>query len=393
MVDDEELLKIASLISSWGIIEVIYFADSFGSLDSSSVKNIATKLAKCWSGQLGIHAHDNKGLALSNSLAAQEVGVQYLDSTLCGMGRGAGNVKTEFLLVEMVQRGMGPYYPDALFPIIDSVFYKLKEHYRWGPNIYYYLAAIHGIHPTYVQEMLGDERYDTEQMLSAINFLKPTDSSFFSLEKMLRASAGIEGNEKGTWSAKGWLAGRTVLILGAGISTEKYIDSLKVFVKQHKPFVLCLNINEAVPTDMVDAYVACHDVRILMESDLYKKLGKPILIPLSHVPDRVCEAIAGTELLDYGMRIDKSCLDILNTGCVLPSPLAFMYAIAASTASGAERILLTGVDGYSGSDLRQVEMIDMIEKYNKQPTAIPLIAITPTIYPLDQKSIFDPDLL
>jgi len=70
-----------------------------------------------------------------------------------------------------------------------------------------------------------------------------------------------------------------------------------------------------------------------------------------------------------------------------------MYAIAASTASGAERILLTGVDGYSGSDLRQVEMIDMIEKYNKQPTAIPLIAITPTTYPLDQKSIFDPDLL
>jgi len=391
-VNQDELIRISGLVSSWGVNEVLYFADSFGSMGPDSVRQIAETIAKGWSGPLGIHTHDNKGLALSNSIAAQEAGVRYLDSTLCGMGRGAGNTKTEYLLVEMMQRGLGEYFPDALFPLVMQDFNKLQQRYQWGPSIYYYLSAIHGIHPTYIQEMLGDERYDTDQVLSAINFLKSSRVPFFSFENMLRAAAGIEGDEHGAWSAEDWLNGRTVLILGSGPSTKKYIEAIQLFVGRHKPVVLCLNVNEAVSVDMVDAYVACHETRILIESDSYSSLGKPLILPLSRVPDSIREALQGVEILDYGLRVNDDSFEIAENGCVLSSSLALTYAISVATAGGAEKILMAGVDGYDASDSRQLEMVDVLNKYEAIPNSISLTAITPTTYPIQQRSIFEPEI-
>ena len=391
-VDADELSNVASLVSSWEIIEVLYFADSFGSLDPSSVKKIVNSLLIGWSGALGIHAHDNKGLALSNSLAAQRMGVEYLDSTFFGMGRGAGNTRTEFILTEMRSLSLGDYYPDAIFPLILNEFNKLQQKHRWGPNIYYYLSASYGIHPTYIQGMLGDERYGTEQILSAINFLKPCDSNSFSFKNMLRASLGIQGSEHGEWSAKNWAKDKTILIIGSGESTIKYIEIIKDFIVKKSPIVLCLNINNVVPSDIVDAYVTCHETRILIESEHYSDLNKPIIMPLKRIPDSIYRAIQRVEILDFGLKVKEDTFRINDNGCVLSSPLAFSYAVSVANAANANRILLVGVDGYEPSDLRQIEMIDIIKKYNKIQGRISITAITPTTYPINQKSIFDPDI-
>jgi len=391
-VESDELSRVATTISSWGTIDVLYFADSFGSMEPASVQEIVAVVRLGWHGALGIHTHDNKGQALANSLAARDAGVTYIDSTMSGMGRGAGNAKTEYLLVELMRRNAGRYFPDALFPLVLQDFHKLQLKHQWGPNIYYYLSAIHGIHPTYIQEMLGDERYGTDQILSAINFLKSTRVPFFSFENMLRAAAGVEGNENGKWSARDWLEGRTVLILGAGPSTKRYIDSIRRFVERHRPVVFCLNVNESVPVDMVDAYVACHETRILIESDSYANLERPIILPLSRVPFSIKEALDGVEIYDYGLRIEKDRLDIFENGCVLDRPLALTYAISVATAGGSGRVLITGVDGYEASDSRQLEMIEVLNQYLDKEDAINLTAITPTTYPVDQRSIFESEI-
>ena len=147
-VESDELSRVATTISSWGTIDVLYFADSFGSMEPASVQEIVAVVRLGWHGALGIHTHDNKGQALANSLAARDAGVTYIDSTMSGMGRGAGNAKTEYLLVELMRRNAGRYFPDALFPLVLQDFHKLQLKHQWGPNIYYYLSAIHGIHPT-----------------------------------------------------------------------------------------------------------------------------------------------------------------------------------------------------------------------------------------------------
>ena len=391
-LDLKDLSDMAQQIENWNCIEVLYFADSFGNMSPESVATIVTTITTKWSGALGIHTHDNKGQALANSINAIEYGVTYIDSTLLGMGRGAGNAKTETLLVEIVERDLGEYYPDALFPLILQDFHLLQNQYNWGPNIYYFLSAVHGIHPTYIQEMLGDERYDTEQILSAISFLKKTGAPFYSLESMLRAISGIAGDECGDWSAKGWAKDKNVLIIGSGPSTKRYIYDLTRYIKREKPIVLCLNINEFVPEELVTAYIACHETRILIESDRYSDLIKPLILPLSRIPKEMRSLLSDANILDYGLRIKEGEFQIFENGCVLDSSLALIYAMSLASVSCAKKILLTGIDGYEKSDPRQQEMVTALERYNRLGGTIPIYAITPTTYPIKQRSIYEPNV-
>ena len=65
----------------------MYFADSLGSLNSRTTKEIAKTFRNNWDKDLGIHAHNNLGLALSNSIVANNNGVKWIDCTIHGMGR------------------------------------------------------------------------------------------------------------------------------------------------------------------------------------------------------------------------------------------------------------------------------------------------------------------
>ena len=85
-------------------VDIFYFADSFGNLNAKKVKEICQIIKKNWNKEFGFHAHDNCGLALKNSLCAISNGAKWIDSTIMGMGRGAGNVSTEDLLKEIKKR-------------------------------------------------------------------------------------------------------------------------------------------------------------------------------------------------------------------------------------------------------------------------------------------------
>ena len=392
-ISNDRLVDISRMIASWNIIEVLYFADSFGSMDPDAVKKVVECLSIGWSGKLGFHAHDNKGLALPNTLKAQECGVEYLDATLCGMGRGAGNTKTEYLLVEMVQRNLGEYFPDALFPLVLQEFGDMQEKYGWGENIYYFLSAIYGIHPTYIQEMLSGELYDTEQILSAINFLKNSKESFYSFEKMLSAIVGIEGNQSGTWSAAGWAKDKDVLILAPGPELQRHIKVIRSYIKKNQNLVvLCLNVNKHVPEDMVTAYVACHETRILIEADSYSHLGVPIILPLDRIPISIKKSLDNINLLDFGLSIKQRLFQVNDKGCILGNSLSLFYAIAVATASNANRIFIAGADGYEVSDPRYNEVSSLFEQYSAIDNALPICAITKTTYPIVQRSIYDPNI-
>ena len=81
--------------------DVLYFADSLGNMREEDIIKTISLLRNNWFKDLGIHTHNNKGLALSNTLVALRNGVNWVDSTVRGMGRGAGNAETEILLSEL----------------------------------------------------------------------------------------------------------------------------------------------------------------------------------------------------------------------------------------------------------------------------------------------------
>ena len=102
---EKDYIETAKKIATWDVIDVLYFADSLGNMVPEDIQKICQLLKKSWPSSLGIHTHNNKNLALINSMTAVENGVTWCDSTITGMGRGAGNVSTEGLVMEMNLNG------------------------------------------------------------------------------------------------------------------------------------------------------------------------------------------------------------------------------------------------------------------------------------------------
>lgn len=126
-------------------LDVLYFADSYGRMDVEDVTRIATLLRSEWGGDIGFHAHNNLGRAISNCKAARASGVEWIDGTVLGMGRGAGNAN-----IDELRLISGRPLNDIE---VDDDFEALKLKYGWGPNWLYALGARLGIHPMVIQKL------------------------------------------------------------------------------------------------------------------------------------------------------------------------------------------------------------------------------------------------
>jgi 4-hydroxy 2-oxovalerate aldolase len=175
----EEIREGAKKIKKWNAVDVLYLADSLGGMNHDSVNYSFKAIKEGWSGLTGFHGHNNKSNALGNSLEAVDIGVDWIDSTIYGMGRGPGNTEIEYLLHELNKRNY-EFNINPIYRLVLGEFQSLKEQYRWGPSLPYYLSAEYNIHPIYIQKMLL--KYPSHIVLKAIFYLKNKDARFFNDE-------------------------------------------------------------------------------------------------------------------------------------------------------------------------------------------------------------------
>jgi 4-hydroxy 2-oxovalerate aldolase len=87
----------------------IYLADSNGSLTPEEVGNLFMHLGEVVSVPLGFHAHDNLFSAQANAISAIKHGVRFIDASLYGLGKGAGNLRTEGFISYLCSMKMSKY--------------------------------------------------------------------------------------------------------------------------------------------------------------------------------------------------------------------------------------------------------------------------------------------
>lgn len=140
---------------------VIYLVDSYGSLYPEQIREFAKKylkVAEKYGKSIGIHAHNNQQLAFANTIEACAQGVSYLDATMSGMGRGAGNCQMELLLGFL----KNPKY--KLFPVlkfIEENIEPLKQAgVEWGFDIPYMLTGQLNQHPRAAIAAMKEGRKD-----------------------------------------------------------------------------------------------------------------------------------------------------------------------------------------------------------------------------------------
>lgn len=388
----QEVEKAVRCVASWDGVEVLYFADSLGSMDPFSVKEAVDAIGQHWDGPIGFHAHNNRGVGTMNALAAVKCGVRWIDGTVLGMGRGAGNAQLENVLFEFVRNNIADYNPTALLPLVLEEFADLQQEYQWGPHVLYHMAALNDIHPTFVQEMLNREDYDTEHVIAAVAQLSRGVSTSFSQRSLDSAVHGSEAAVPGTWDATGQLAGRSVLLLAPGPELAAHAAAVESYIARAKPYVISLNVHEHIASEYIDAYAACHRTRILMDADTYASLGKPIILPCSAQASGVQDLLRDVEVYDYGVNFDAGTFLSGNTSCTVPLRLVAPYAMAYATAAGAREILLAGFDGYAPGDPRTHDMSEVFKLYRQASDACPLRAVTRTTYDVPRASIYQPDL-
>ena len=382
----ETVISIASSAMSHPI-EVLYFADSLGSMTSEDITRVVGWLRQGWGGPIGIHTHDNMGLALSNTLAARDLGVTWLDSTVTGMGRGPGNARTEELIIELDKAPSTPSAIKALMTLIGEHFVPMKQKYQWGSNPYYYMAGKYSIHPTYVQKMLSDPRYSEEDVIAVIEHLRHIGGRKFSTSVLDESRTFYQGPPKGDWDPKTRLEDRQVLLLGTGYGVEQHRDALESYIRKAKPVVIALNTQIGISADLIDFRIACHPVRLLADSKKHHSLPQPLITPLSMLPEPTREALSSKSTLDFGMLVKAETFSFQRFYCVTPNSLVLSYALAVLTSGGAKQVLMAGFDGYPAGDKRNAETAEIIGMFTKS-SDLPLVAITPTCHPLASASIY-----
>ena len=70
---EQEIRALANKANEFDL-DVLYFADSMGSMNPDQVSEIVQVLRSEWEGEIGIHTHDNLGLGVSNTLRALDDG-------------------------------------------------------------------------------------------------------------------------------------------------------------------------------------------------------------------------------------------------------------------------------------------------------------------------------
>lgn len=383
----EEIEALAQEASQYPL-DVLYFADSMGSMTPADTLDILSAFRTHWSGPMGVHTHDNKGLALQNTLTAYSEGVEWLDATVTGMGRGPGNARTEELAIEAAEIRDTPANLVPLMTLIREFFQPLKERCGWGSNPYYYLSGKYGIHPTYIQEMLGDPRYSEEDVLAVIEHLRQEGGKKFNLSTLDDARNFYRGKPKGDWSPSAHFAGRDVLLLGSGAGVEAHREALERYIREYQPLVLALNTQGAVDPNMIDFRAACHPVRLLADCAAHTNLPQPLITPFSMLPENVQASLGGNEVLDFGLKVQADTFEFKDTYCTAPTSLVVAYALAIATSGKAQRILMAGFDGYGAGDSRSQEMQTLFERYLESEGALPITAITPTNYGLHTESVY-----
>ena len=165
----EKDLAIALDLLGQTAVDVLYIVDSYGALypeQLARLTDIYMNAAAKYGKKIGIHAHNNQQLAFANTIEAVGDGVDWLDATYDGMGRGAGNCAME-LLLGLLRNPKYQIYPVIKF--VEKHMTKLRqEGVVWGYDMQYLLTGLFNQHPRTAIQFTKEKRKDYSEFYKEI---------------------------------------------------------------------------------------------------------------------------------------------------------------------------------------------------------------------------------
>lgn len=345
-----------------GISDYFYMVDSYGGVYPHDVIE-TIQLVKSYADDipLGFHGHNNLELALINTLTAIEEGCEIVDATITGMGRGAGNIKTELLLTVLNAQGKIDIDFNPLSKVVDE-FSKLQKTYDWGTNLPYMISGVHSLPQKDVMDWVGKRFYSFNSIIRALN----------------NQTKGVVDNENLSSIETESLKGKSVLIVGGGESVKLHKDAIIRFIENNTDLVIIHSSskNAAIFKDLINVQIFClvGNEGIRMESAFSGKIPKNIIGLLPPYPRKMGTYIPNF-IRENSFQLPQNRFKGSSSENITSVVLELCYLIEP------QEIFIAGYDGYSFSVTNnQLELFNENKDLFGQVKHFGIKSITPTKY-------------
>ena len=371
-----------AVLEAWsdkGVVEAVYFADSFGAFTPKDVEACHAKLRRLGFDAVGFHSHNNLQTAFANTLKAIDVGCTHVDASVYGMGRGAGNLPIEVLIAYLEKMGVSTVNPVPYLDIIERFYKTLHAELQWGYSLETLTAGIKNVHPYYVDNIARRRTYTVSEMWNVLDRVKaacPISYSVQSLDQTLdnrlyrpldkaeaaRRFAEIENELTVIDESDAFRAGRpsftdvhrdrTVLILASGPSIARYAPRIKDFAESNRCVTIGLN---RIPEAYAPAYHLFVNKRRFLRHARQVNPRATLIVPSFFGRKLVAENCDNPVIFfDVEMTGDKGATPLKGDTQHLLHLSVSGSAVLIAYAMGAKEIFIAGMDGYVDTDQKEL---------------------------------------
>lgn len=215
--NSDEIISEVNYILDHVNIDFLYLVDSYGGCLPSEVKDKFMAIREEHNElAFGFHGHDNIQLAYANSLEAINAGVDIIDATITGMGRGAGNLSTELITSYTVANQNSEIDYTNLVELVES-FNELKAEYGWGTSLPYMISGFNKLPQGEVMDLISLKRFSTNNIVKIIENKIHKENAKTTDKVVEKLSNSIIKNEYDF-----------SILVGGGASVPHHIDGLKM---------------------------------------------------------------------------------------------------------------------------------------------------------------------
>lgn len=314
----------------------MYIVDTFGSMSGEQFRRYHALFENNLKPQarLGYHSHNNLQLAYSNAITFLDLAYTreiLIDSSVLGMGRGAGNLNTELLAGYMNDRLGTSYEIGPLLEVIDSTLEGIKREKEWGYSIAHFLSASLNCHPNYAGYLLKKKNLTVRDIKSLLESIPLDDRVRYDeglIERIhVESRKAIQREES---LDENLFANHRVVMLASGPSAKKHPELILRACQERGARVVALN---HVPDFLVPDYVFMTNQK--RYDEFLDQLEPTKLIASTHLDLK--RTHAGAHLVDGNRLLAEAPGSSDNVA---------LQFLGLAERLGVQDVLVAGLDGY-----------------------------------------------
>lgn len=250
-------------------VYAFYVVDSFGSMTLGEFRNYINLANRNLEKdiKLGYHSHNNMQLAFSNaidlcsSLPDRDV---IIDSSIYGMGRGAGNLNTELITDYLNNNFYKKYEIFPLLEIIDEILVSYFKQNPWGFSPVQYLSASLNCHPAYASYLVNKKSNHIADIFKVLKKIPLEFKDNFN-EKVVNMlyQDFLLSNKTEPRGKLNIPKDKKILLVASGNSIISNLEKIKQKIESGDYFTIALNHKPKFPCD-------CHFFSNQQRFDVFK---------------------------------------------------------------------------------------------------------------------------